>query len=232
MAFRPRLLAFLFAVALLFSALPHAQARDIVKLTDSNFDELVTKDSRWVVDFYADWCGVCRRLEGEFYQLSHQIDEISPAVNLGKVNVDENPSLTLRFFITRLPSVYFIHDGAIRTWNTTLQHEEIFTALNEEKWKDMEIWSGVFSPNGIFGSMFGFIGFLQATIQKIVPGNISPMIVVLVISGITGLVVYRIYKNEPATPAAATKPTKPSSPSGSAPSSPKAPGRRRTKKID
>ncbi|KAK9720535.1 hypothetical protein K7432_004079 [Basidiobolus ranarum] len=232
MALKFRVFVFFAAVALLLSTLPYTQARDIVEITDANFDELVTPDSPWLIDFYADWCGVCRRFEGELYQLSHQIDAVSPNVNIGKVNVDENPGLSLKFFISRLPSIYFIYQGEIRTWNTSLEHEAILSALSKDEWKNMEVWSGMFSPFGIFGKMFGFFGYIQSMINTVIPTGIPSLVIILVISAITGLLVFRVYKSEPNKPVAATKSNRSVSSSESTPSSSPKVTRRRSRKID
>ncbi|ORE09592.1 thioredoxin-like protein [Rhizopus microsporus var. microsporus] len=82
-----------------------------VELTDDNFSQVVGKQDEWLVDFYADWCGYCQRFESTFDEAERQLQLSNyKHVQIGKVNVDTNPGLAARFFISRLPTVVHIKD--------------------------------------------------------------------------------------------------------------------------
>jgi len=79
--------------------------------TDSNFDaEVLKADKLSVIDFWAPWCGPCLALGPTIDALSK---EYEGRVNVGKVNVDENPNLSINYGVTSIPCVLFIKDGQV-----------------------------------------------------------------------------------------------------------------------
>jgi thioredoxin 1 len=80
-------------------------------LTDTNFDDSVIKAARpVVVDFWAEWCGPCRRLAPTIDELATDYDG---RVVIGKLNVDENPTIQSRFSIMGIPTVLIFKGGEV-----------------------------------------------------------------------------------------------------------------------
>ncbi len=78
---------------------------------DGNFEQEVLKASQpTVVDFWAPWCGPCLQIGPTIDALATQYEG---RVNIGKVNVDENPNVSVNFGITSIPCILFIKDGKI-----------------------------------------------------------------------------------------------------------------------
>ena len=79
-----------------------------VEITDANFEQLVMKSDKPVlVDFWAEWCGPCR-------MLTPVIDEVAaahPDLKVGKVNIDEQPDLAVRFGVQSIPTLIVFKDG-------------------------------------------------------------------------------------------------------------------------
>ena len=78
-------------------------------LTDSNFDQEI-KNGVVLVDFWAEWCGPCRRIAPIVEELAGQYDG---RATVGKLNVDENPSIPGRFMIRGIPTLLLFKNGQL-----------------------------------------------------------------------------------------------------------------------
>lgn len=68
------------------------------------------KDSIAVVDFWAEWCGPCRMIGPIIEELSK---EYEGKVVVGKVNVDHNPEVSMKFGIRSIPTVLILKNGEV-----------------------------------------------------------------------------------------------------------------------
>ena len=81
------------------------------EFTDSNFQtEVLDTDKLAVIDFWAEWCGPCRAIGPVIEELSK---EYEGKVNVGKVNVDHNPQLSVKYGITSIPAILFVKGGQV-----------------------------------------------------------------------------------------------------------------------
>ena len=82
-----------------------------IELTDANFDELVLKSDKPVlVDFWAEWCGPCRMVGPSVEELSKEYE--GKAV-VGKMNVDNNPNVSMQFGIRNIPALLYFKNGQV-----------------------------------------------------------------------------------------------------------------------
>jgi len=83
-------------------------SEQIIHLTDSNFNDVVSKNRIVLVDFYADWCMPCRMMAPIVEELAK---ELAGKVLVGKINVDENPATADRFQVFSIPTIVIIKSG-------------------------------------------------------------------------------------------------------------------------
>jgi len=76
---------------------------------ESAFKELMKPGGPPVVlEFWAEWCGPCQVLDPILYRLEK---EFNGRVRIGKVNVDEEPTLATLFHVRSIPAILFFRDG-------------------------------------------------------------------------------------------------------------------------
>jgi thioredoxin 1 len=80
-----------------------------VELTTVNFEEVTSRDGIVLVDFWAEWCGPCKRFAPVFERAS----EKHPDVVFGKVDTEAQQALGAQFDIRSIPTIMAIRDGVI-----------------------------------------------------------------------------------------------------------------------
>jgi thioredoxin 1 len=84
----------------------------VINLDESNFDREVTQgDKPVIVDFWAEWCGPCKMIAPLLDEVAR---EKAGSVKIGKVNVDENQSLSFKYSIRAIPALLFFKNGQLR----------------------------------------------------------------------------------------------------------------------
>ena len=81
------------------------------RFNEGNFaDEVIKSDVPVMIDFYAEWCGPCRMMSPIVEEFAKDYEG---KVKIGKINVDEESDLAMRFGVQSIPSFIFIKDGKV-----------------------------------------------------------------------------------------------------------------------
>jgi len=80
----------------------------MMHFNSKSFDEALARGELLMVDFWASWCGPCKMLAPVIDELAKQYE--GKAV-VGKVNVDEEQELAIRYGVMSIPTVIFFKDG-------------------------------------------------------------------------------------------------------------------------
>jgi protein disulfide-isomerase-like protein len=83
----------------------------VIVLTDKNFDEELAKNELMLVEFYAPWCGHCKKLTPEYEGAAEILSKSDPPVALAKVDATEQKALGERFGIQGFPTLFWFRNG-------------------------------------------------------------------------------------------------------------------------
>jgi thioredoxin 1 len=86
-------------------------ADNVQTFTDGNFEETVLQAGELVlVDFWAEWCGPCKRLAPTVDALA---TDYTGKLTVGKLNVDDNPNTAFKFQIRGIPALLLFKGGQV-----------------------------------------------------------------------------------------------------------------------
>jgi thioredoxin 1 len=75
-------------------------------VTDSSFDDVVSSNGLVLMDFWAEWCGPCKKLGPILEEISNETGLL-----VGKLNIDENQEKTRQYSVQSIPTMVLFKDG-------------------------------------------------------------------------------------------------------------------------
>jgi len=83
-----------------------------ITITDDNFElEVIQSNKTVLIDFWATWCGPCRMIAPIVEELAV---EYEGKAKIGKVDVDENQQIAIKFGVRSIPTILIFKDGKVK----------------------------------------------------------------------------------------------------------------------
>ena len=95
---------------------------------EENFEnEVINSEKTTIVDFYADWCGPCKMMSPVIDKIA---EENAENIKVGKVNVDENQDIAMKYNVMSIPTILVFKNGNIaKTFVGVTSKQEIEEAI-------------------------------------------------------------------------------------------------------
>ncbi|MFZ9741194.1 MAG: thioredoxin [Candidatus Nanopelagicaceae bacterium] len=96
-------------------------------ITDETFDQVISENKKVLVDFWAEWCGPCKRMNPILEEVSSET-----GVLVGKLNVDENSVKPFEFSVQTIPTMVLFVDGVVvKTLNGAMPKHQVLKEISE-----------------------------------------------------------------------------------------------------
>jgi len=104
----------------------------VIVLTDDNFDQVINHYEHVLVEFYAPWCGHCKKLAPEYAKAAQDLKASDPNVALAKLDSTVHKNVSGRFEIKGFPTLKLFSNGTPSEYNGGRTHPEIVSWLRKK----------------------------------------------------------------------------------------------------
>lgn len=138
---------------LILFVLPHLISSEIVNLTDETWKIML--NGQWMVEFYAPWCPSCQHFQSVWKEFSDSMQ--GKDLNVSAIDISKYPSLSGRFAISYLPTIYYVRNGFFRQFTGERSLTGLKNYIENELWKATDPVSTYIAPNSLSMAIVGSI---------------------------------------------------------------------------
>jgi len=143
---------------------------NLFQLDSRNFDSSVSDGSTWLVEFYAPWCGHCKRFESQYELVAKKLQLLNEStervVKVGKVDGSAEKALSSRFSVRGYPVFYLIDGWTVRQYEGARSVDALVKFCTEE-YINVEPIPFINSPFGPMGQLRSILMSMGSSILDI-----------------------------------------------------------------
>ncbi|EDW31297.1 GL11037 [Drosophila persimilis] len=133
----------------------------IIELDEDNWHLMLKGE--WMIEFFAPWCPACKNLGPTWERFARVAKDVK--VEVAKIDVTTSPSLSGRFFVTALPTIYHVKDGEFRPYRGARDGDALLYFVKKQQWQKIEPLSAWKKPDTIHMSVLSYFFKLSHTLK-------------------------------------------------------------------
>jgi len=134
---------------------------EVIRIRNSNWAQVL--EGEWFIEFFAPWCPACKQFTQTWKDLSDYSSELG--IKVADVDITRDHSLSGRFLITALPSIFHCKDGVCRRYQESRELDSLHSFISEEKWKSIEPLAWYRQPGNLLMSGVSCLFIFSANMQ-------------------------------------------------------------------
>uniref|UniRef100_A0A1I8MGM4 Thioredoxin-related transmembrane protein 1 n=1 Tax=Musca domestica TaxID=7370 RepID=A0A1I8MGM4_MUSDO len=138
-------------------------SKSLIDLNEDNWSLMLKGE--WMVEFFAPWCPACKNLAPTWERFATTAADIN--VNVAKIDVTTSPSLSGRFFVTALPTIYHVKDGEFRQYRGSRDGDALMFFVKQKQWTKLEPISAWKKPDTVHMSVLSYFFKLSHTLKLV-----------------------------------------------------------------
>ncbi|XP_017106271.1 thioredoxin-related transmembrane protein 1 isoform X2 [Drosophila bipectinata] len=157
-------IAVLLAQAALAQSPTHAGVQPggkLIELDEDNWHRML--EGEWMIEFFAPWCPACKNLAPTWERFARVAKDVQ--VQVAKIDVTTSPSLSGRFFVTALPTIYHVKDGEFRQYRGARDGDALLFFVKKKQWESIEPLSAWKKPDTFHMSVLSYFFKLSHTLK-------------------------------------------------------------------
>jgi len=133
----------------------------VLVLTNDNFQTAIDANPQILVEFYAPWCGHCKKLAPEYASAAGQLAEKGSSIKLAKVDATEHKELGQKFGVKGYPTLKYFKDGVAVDYTGGRTADTIVTWLQKKSGPPAKTLDNMAAVNDFFGDKVAVIGLFK-----------------------------------------------------------------------
>ncbi|XP_055855753.1 thioredoxin-related transmembrane protein 1-like [Episyrphus balteatus] len=125
---------------------------ELIELNETNW-KLILK-GEWMVEFYAPWCPACKTLSPIWNRFAENAADAG--LKVAHVDVTKSPSLSGRFLVNALPTIYHAKEGQFRQYRNSRDDDAFMSYVKQKEWQKSEPISSWKNPNSIHMTVLSY----------------------------------------------------------------------------